>query len=201
MRATIVYFILRYLALILSKIFFQLEIYGKKNIPKKGGFILASNHVSFLDPIILAAACFRRLNFMTKEELFKNRFFAWLIRNAGAFPLVRNYGDSRAIKEGIRRLRKGNALLLFPEGTRSQDGSIKKPLSGVGFLAQKAHIPIIPTYVFGTNHAWSKGAKLVRSTKVKVYFGKPIFSQGEQTYDEIAAYVMQQIKHLHATNT
>ena len=201
MIATAIYFILRHAAFILSKIFFHLEVYGNKNIPKNGGFILASNHVSFLDPIILSAACFRRLSFMAKEELFKNKLFAWLIRNAGAFPLVRNHGDSGAIKEGIKRLKKGNVLLLFPEGSRSKDGAIKKPLSGVGFLAQKANVPIIPAYVFGTNRAWPKGAKFIRPCKIKVYFGKPIFSERGQAYDETSAYVMQQIKDLHATKT
>lgn len=196
-----VYFFLRSLAVILSKIIFRIEVYGKENLPKKGGFILASNHASFLDPIVLGVASFRKLNYMARKSLFKNKFFGWVLTKLGVFPLIRNSADFGAIKEGIRRLQAGRALVLFPEGTRSEDGLIRKPLSGVGFLAQKAHVPIVPTYVFGTNRALPRGARFIRPAKVKVYFGRPIFTEGRQSYEETAIFVMQQIKHLHATKT
>jgi len=101
-------------ALVACKILFRLQAKGIEHIPKKGGFILASNHVSYLDPIVLGAISPRKLNFMAKEELFCHPLISWFLSRVGAFPVKRDSADLSALKYALRRLREGKALILFP---------------------------------------------------------------------------------------
>jgi 1-acyl-sn-glycerol-3-phosphate acyltransferase len=144
---------------------------GGKNIPKRGGFILACNHVSYLDPVIFGISCPRPLNYMARESLFENRLFGWLLARVNVFPIRRYSADIGAIKEALRRLKIGGGLLLFPEGTRSSDGRIGEGLEGVGFLARKSNSPVIPAFIKGTAEAMPKGAKFVKPARLTVVFG------------------------------
>lgn len=167
-------------------------------MPKKGGFILASNHVSYLDPVALAVASSRKLNFMARHDLFKNKYFAWLISSVGAFPVKRDSPDISALKEAIRRVRKGKVLLMFPEGARQEAGSMGDAKSGIGFLVGKFNLPVIPAFVKGTVEALPKGAKCIRRSSVSVRFGKQIEMDGKMSYQEIAEHIMENIRHLAA---
>jgi len=127
-----------YLTCIITYIFLSLfckwEIRGRHNVPKKGAFIIASNHSSYLDPPILAIGCFPKfLNFMGKEELFEGGFWRWYCLNTGCIPLRRKSGDFRAMKICIRKIKDGQPLALFPEGERSLDGNIGQAQPGIGF--------------------------------------------------------------------
>ena len=206
--------IIQFLILIF-KIVFRIKVYGKKNIPKVGGFILASNHVSYLDPITLGVACPRKLNFMARHDLFCNPLFSWFITILGAFPLKRDSYDSSALKEAIRRLKNGNALVLFPEGSRSINGISNEPQPGIGFLVVKACVPVIPAFIRGTELVLPKGSKFIRLKTICVYFGKPRTflydeklsrdrkAEGRQVsierrlpYQSIARTIMEDIRHL-----
>src|SRR3989338_2002179 len=132
------HYICRFICFLISKIFFRISAQGRKNMPKKGGFILASNHVSYLDPVMVGVACPRKLNYMARHDLFSNHFFSFWLYNVGAFPLIRKTGYISALKEAIKRLNDGEGLILFPEGGRVENiTSNKRPLAGVGFLASK----------------------------------------------------------------
>lgn len=168
------YTILRLIGSAVFIIFFRLKVEGKENIPKRGPFILASNHLSFLDPIALGVASPRKLNFIARHDLFSFRFFGWLIAHLGAFPIKRDRPDLWAIREGLRRLHKGEALVLFPEGTRNPDGVLGEGHSGVGWLALKANVPICPVFIEGTERALPIHAKFIKPKKVYIRFGIPI---------------------------
>jgi 1-acyl-sn-glycerol-3-phosphate acyltransferase len=190
------YRILRPLAILLCKIFFRFQSKGRENIPKRGGFILASNHLSYLDPVALGVACPRKLNFMAKEELFVNPFFSWFVSTLGAFPVKRDSADLSALKEAIRRLNKGMVLVLFPEGSRRFDGVSSEPQSGIGFLAVKLNVPVIPAFIKGTEVALPKGAKFIKPAEISVQFGKQILIERRMPYQDIARLIMEKIRHL-----
>ena len=190
------YFILRSSAVLFCKMVLRIKVFGKKNIPEKSGFILASNHVSYLDPIVLSAACSRKLNFMARHDLFLNSLFSWMISNVGAFPVKRDSADISAMKEAIERLKKGNALLMFPEGSRRTNGVPGQPQAGVGFLAVKLGVPVIPAFIKGTERAMPRGAKFIRPVQVSVYFGEQISLERGLPYQDTACEIMQSIRRL-----
>jgi len=191
------YRFLRFCGLVLTRLFFHFEVRGRENIPKVGGFILASNHVSYIDPTVLGFACSRRLTFMAKEELFRNPLFSWFLFKVEAFPIKRNSADIAALKEAMRRIKKGKALVLFPEGRRSDTkATFSQPSAGVSFLAEKLNVPVIPAFIKGTEKALPKGAKFIRLAKISVYFGKQIQTERGAPYQSTAQMIMAKIRHL-----
>ncbi|MDD5116744.1 MAG: lysophospholipid acyltransferase family protein, partial [Candidatus Omnitrophica bacterium] len=138
----------RLVLLILLKLFFRFEVKGRENIPKEGGFILAANHVSYLDPVAVGSACPRPVHFMARDNLFLKPVLNSWLKAVEVIPLKRNAADLTAIKTGLQLVRKGEALALFPEGTR-RTGKDKylNPEPGVGFLAAKGNVPVIPAFV------------------------------------------------------
>ena len=193
------YRISRFLVRAFAKIIFRLEVRGINVIPRTGGFILASNHASYLDPIVLGAACPRQLNFMARHDLFAIPIFGAFIRNVGAFPLRRNSADITSIKEALRRLRQAQGLVLFPEGSRSSDGLRQEAQPGIGFMAAKSQVPVVPVFINGTHRALGRYARFIRPTKIRVYFGKPIYPENidsRNNYEDFARIIMQEINRL-----
>jgi len=191
-----VYFILRNLNVLIFKLLFRIEVSGKKHIPANGGFILASNHASYLDPIALGVACPRRLSFMARHDLFSNGWFSWLLTSVRAFPLKRDSADIWSLKEAMRRIRSGDGLVLFPEGSRRFNGDSAGPQPGIGFLASKLNVPVVPAFIKGASLALPKGAKFIKPSKISVYFGKQIPIERRMPYQEIAESIMANIRHL-----
>ena len=193
----ILHIIARFFLFIWCKLSFSYKVYGKRNMPKKGGVIVAPNHASYLDPIFVGIGSSRLLNYMARETLFKNFFFGRLIRTTGAFPIKRNFHDLGAIKEAIRRLKKGKPVLIFPEATRTTDGNLQPVKGGISFLAHSAGVPVVPVYIKGSFNVWPKGAKCIRCFKVSVYFGKPICFKGtSDDYQVFADSIMESIAKL-----
>lgn len=197
------YVIIRYIGIVLFKVLFRLQVYGRKNIPLKGGFILASNHTSYLDPPVLGAACPRVLFYLAKEELFKNPAFAWLITKLNAIPVHSQFSVQKSLRRVIRELRAGRPVTIFPEGRRTINGKLIEPLRGVGLLAVKAGVFIIPAFIKGSNMAMPVHSKFIYPKKIKVYFGRPIFpekvelqSNKEDFYQALATKTMQEISRL-----
>jgi 1-acyl-sn-glycerol-3-phosphate acyltransferase len=183
-----------------------MKVEGADNVPRQGGFILASNHASYLDPVILGISCPRSLDYMARDTLFRNKAFAWILKQVHVFPIKRSAAYLGAIKEALRRVKNGGGLVLFPEGTRSTDGSLGQGLEGVGFLARKSGAPVIPVYVEGTLNAMPKGANSIKFTRLSVMFGCPIvFSNNDGLTDiDRTRKIMQEIallkeKHLSPT--
>ncbi len=129
---------------------FNLTAFGKENIPKSGAFILAANHIGALDPVMIISNCPRTLHFMAKEELFRNRFFALFFKNMNVFPVRRQTGDKRALEFSQKILANGWALGIFPEGSRSKDGTPKKAKNGIAYIAAKTGADILPVSIYKT---------------------------------------------------
>lgn len=166
------YGILRVIVNGIYHIIYNFKIEGKENIPKGGSYVFASNHRSYADPVLIAIPTRVPFTFMAKEELFKQNFlFTALIKAFGAFPVVRGAGDMGTIDEAIRRLNKGRNLVIFPEGTRSKDGTVGKGKTGVALIAARAQVPVVPVGIS------FKGSKLKFRCKLIIRFGKPISPQ------------------------
>ncbi len=140
------------------KILYRYKIKNKGAIPAEGGVILASNHMSFADPVLLGLSEKRRLYFMAKQELFKNKFAASVIRALGAFPVERGAGDGKALKTGEDILKEGNVMTIFIEGTRTKTGDLLRPRSGCALVAQQMQLPVVPCCITkrNFNHKFSK---------------------------------------------
>ncbi|WP_338068710.1 lysophospholipid acyltransferase family protein [Paenibacillus nanensis] len=151
---------------------------GVENIPKTGAVILASNHISNLDPPTIGVKVPRKVHFMAKEELFKIPVFGALIRAFGAFPVKRGGVSKDAIKAGITLLKSGEVMGIFPEGSRSNAGAAKK---GTAMIAMRSGAAVVPVAIVG-------GYKLFRQTKV--CYGKPI--QLSEIIDESSPDVLDQ---------
>ena len=192
------YYLGRFFCKFVFAVLMTIKVKGIENIPRNGGFILACNHASNLDPFAFGVVCPRPLHFMAKDTLFKNSFSGWIFRNINAFPLKRHVADLGAIKEALRRLRNQQGLLLFPEGTRSVDATIKVPREGVGFLARKSGVPVIPAFVKGTEKALPKGAKFIKPARINVIFGSAVvlFQDKDISDIEVAREVMRHVAFL-----
>ena len=174
------------------KLFFRYKIYGKENLPKEKPYIIASNHLSYLDPICIGLLTKEKLNYLAREDLFKNRLFSWLIRKFGAIPLDREKQDIRALRKGLKILKEKKILVLFPEGRRSLDGELKNPLPGVGFLAERAKVKVVPVYLKGTDLALPVHAYFIRFKRISSFVGKAVEPDGysaekitELTWNEV----------------
>ncbi|MGH2331899.1 lysophospholipid acyltransferase family protein [Thermoanaerobacter mathranii] len=151
------YYIAKIIVRTIIKVIFKIEIKGLENIPKKGPVIICSNHISFLDPPVIGALLNRRIYFMAKEELFKNPFLRLLLGTGlGAFPVKRGTADLSAIKTALTYLKKGKAIGIFPEGTRSKTGQLQKAEPGVAMLAIKGNAPVVPIAIKGRYGLFSK---------------------------------------------
>ncbi len=195
-----IYFIGWAVFFIFFKLFLGFKVVGRENIPSGGAFIFVSNHVSYLDPILLGTSVYRPLNYMARENLFKRRCFGGIIRGLHAFPVKRSMGDLKAIKESLKLLNEGRPLVIFPEGTRAKDMNLRPAKPGVGFIVSKARVPVIPAYVQGSFDALPRSVKTFKRHPVTVYIGKSVdFGQfGRDTrdkavYQKITDEVMRRI--------
>lgn len=178
------------------KIFFRVRVSGRQHIPAHGGFILASNHISFLDPVVAGGCCPRAVHYMARDTLFKNFFFASLIWHVNAFPVKRGSADIGALREAMRRVRRGDGLLVFPEGTRSATGDSQATKQGVGFLATKLGVPIIPVFIQGTEKALPKGSRFIRMARISIRYGQGIRIPRGMSRQDSAELVMDAIRKL-----
>jgi len=150
-----------------------LEVRGIENIPARGGVIVASNHLSYLDPPLIASVLPRRATFMARRGLFNISLLGCFIRHY-AFPVDREKTHPSTIKEALRRLKDGEVLAIFPEGQRSETGRLLEGKPGIGMIAKLAKVSIIPTLIIGTDKALPVGAKWLRRAKISVIFGTPL---------------------------
>ncbi|MFA5069426.1 MAG: lysophospholipid acyltransferase family protein [Candidatus Omnitrophota bacterium] len=167
----------------MARFLFRLEIRGRGNIPSNGAFILASNHRSNLDPVILSVCIDRRLSFLAKAELFENNISRWILRRLDCIELKRSGEDKAALKKGIRVLRDGRALLLFPEGTRSRDNRLGKARPGISLFAFTTGVCVVPAYVTGTEKVLPIGSRCIRPNTVRVTFGRPLYAEKGIPYE------------------
>ena len=148
--------------------------YHSERVPRRGGLLVISNHQSYLDPVLAALAVYRPFNPMARDSLFRHWPFRWLIRSLYAFPVKRASADLGAIREAFRRLRAGRIVLVFPEGTRTRDGSIARLHAGMIVIAQRASVPVLPMVIDGAFECWPRGRRLPTLHPLRVIYGRAI---------------------------
>jgi 1-acyl-sn-glycerol-3-phosphate acyltransferase len=171
------YWIIRAISWLLLKIFWKVEVTGIENIPEKGAFIIAANHVSYLDPFFLAISMKRKICFITKKEAFNNIFVKFILNKLNAFPVDREIIDILAMKKAINILQEGKILGVFPEGSRSLNGELQKLKLGVIKLAIKTGVQIIPVGISGTYKIYPHGKVLPAffKHKITIHYGRPLY--------------------------
>lgn len=189
------YSLLWYAGLLLFKCIFHLKIKGKQKIPPQGGMIIAANHRSYLDPIVLALLVPRRMNFVAKEELFQNPLFGCLISRLGAFPLKRGRLDKGAYKKALQILKRGRILALFPEGTRSRSGRLGKLREGPVRMALYCEVPLVPVVIKGTEKILPPGARFIKKGKIQMEVGEPfLFNRSLKEQEKDVAVFLKRLR-------
>lgn len=160
----------------LVPLMFRTQVRGRENIPE-GGALLAGNHVSYLDPILMWCVSPRPVHFMAKRELWDSTFVAWALPRLWGFPVNRGEPDRTAITTATDLLVSGELVGVFPEGGRAEDGGeeLRRAQGGAAFIALRANVPIVPVAFVGTERAWPKGARLPRFVRAYISIGKPVF--------------------------
>lgn len=152
--------VIRPVGSLFCKTYYKVQFEGLENIDRTDGFIIAPNHVTEFDPLFIAMASKRLFYYIAKAELFKNPILNKAIRSLNAFPIVRGIGDKTALNYAIEIVKRGEVLCIFPEGTRSPDGTPKTEKSGVGYIARRTGADIIPTAIYMEDKD-KKGSKVI----------------------------------------
>jgi 1-acyl-sn-glycerol-3-phosphate acyltransferase len=198
----VLYGFLKPFAVLLMRWMFDLTSVGRHHVPATGPVLLVSNHSSALDPALVGGAAARQLSFLAKAELFEIPGFGRLIRALNARPLRREGADASALRDALRMLHEGRALLVFPEGTRGPEGELRAPKAGAGMLAVLSGAPVVPVYVSGSGQAWPRGRRFPRRSPVTVTFGAPLVFEApvsatrKERYTEAARAMMSAIARL-----
>jgi 1-acyl-sn-glycerol-3-phosphate acyltransferase len=164
----------RALGQVICILFFGHRAYGIRNVPRTGAVIIACNHQSYMDPVVVGIAVERCFTSLARESLFKHWAFGWLLRRLKSVPLDRGSADLGAMRQAMRVLDKGDLLLLFPEGTRSFDGEIGQMQPGLAVLAGRGGAWGVPAAVEGPFKCWPRSRMLPRPGKVMVAYGRPM---------------------------
>lgn len=165
---TIFYEALRYIARLIFFLTMRVHLRGRYNVPRRGPYIIAANHLSWLDIPLIPAFVPGKVVFMAKEELFMGKM-GWLVRFLGAFPVKRGEGDRQAIRAADEQLKKKKIFMIFPEGTRSKTQTLAKGNPGLGMIALRAGVPVIPVAIWGSE----KGLKKL-GAEITISYGEPI---------------------------
>lgn len=164
----VIYEALRYIARLIFFVTMRVHLRGRYNVPRKGPYIIAANHLSWLDIPLIPAFVPGKVIFMAKEELFLGKM-GWLVRFLGAFPVKRGEGDRQAIRAADEQLKQKKIFMIFPEGTRSKTQTLAKGNPGLGMIALRAGLPVIPVAVWGSE----KGLKKL-GAEITISYGEPI---------------------------
>ena len=179
---------------VLTSTLFGVRVSGTENVPRQGPLVVASNHVSYLDPPILGCYFPRVIHYMAKQELFRIPVFGPALRAVHAFPVNREQGDRAAIRHALHVLKSGGVVGIFPEGRRNLDGDAQAR-SGAVLIAATAHCPVVPVALVGTKDA----ARRLRAAKVEVRIGAPLHFQGsarKPTKAELTAWTEELTHHI-----
>lgn len=183
------------------QMFFRGDSAGLSNLPAGGGYIVAANHASLLDPPIVGQFLPRQVSFFARKTLWKPGIAAWWLTAVGTIPVDRDGGASLdAVKRVLQALAEGKVVIVFPEGTRSANGELQPAKPGVGLLACKARVPVVPARVFGSFEAYGRDARAHPGSPVSVSYGRPLLpseydrpEDGKERYARTAARIMDAI--------
>ena len=174
-------FIARAFVAPLAKVIWRPTIIGRENVPAEGGVVVASNHLSFIDSIVISMLARRPVSFLAKEEYFtgtgiKGAISRSFFTSVGAIPVKRGAGQAaqEALDAGLAKIEAGGAFSIYPEGTRSRDGRLYRGKTGVAWLALTAGVPVVPVALTGTQNLQPVGSTRIRRAKITIEFGEPM---------------------------
>ena len=185
-------------------LYHRYRIYNRHHVPRSRGTLIASNHASYIDPMIIGTGLFFPIWYLARTTLFdRNRFFGWMISSVNAIPISRERLDLKTLRHVKELCAGGKTVLMFPEGTRTKDGNLQKGLAGVGLFADKIGVDIVPAYIHGSFAAFPRYRRLPRPVKIHVIFGPPLpikqwehIPAGRERYQAIADGLMAAIASL-----
>jgi 1-acyl-sn-glycerol-3-phosphate acyltransferase len=189
----ILYHVIRWFAIFVFHLTARIRLIGRYNVPSEGAVILAANHLSWTDIPLVPLHFRRKVVYMAKEEYFSSKI-AWLVRFLGAFPVKRGEGDRQALRAAEEQLKKGNILVIFPEGTRSRTRTLAKAHAGMGMIALRSGAPVVPVAIWGSENAFKK-----LRTPITIAYGEPMILKPKgnkitrEDIDEATDKVMRKI--------
>ncbi|QBD79466.1 1-acyl-sn-glycerol-3-phosphate acyltransferase [Ktedonosporobacter rubrisoli] len=187
------YEVLRYLIIFVMSLIARVRLRGRYNIPRKGPYIIAANHLSWMDIPLIPAFIPGKVVYMAKEEAFYSKV-GWLVRFLGAFPVKRHEADRQAIRAASEQLKAGKKFIIFPEGTRSTTRTMAKGFAGLGMIALRAGVPVLPVAIWGSENALKK-----LGAEITISYGKPILLKPKgpkitrEDIDDTTEEIMRQI--------
>lgn len=190
---------------IVGKLLFSLKMYGSDNVPSSGGFLIAANHASYLDPGFAGCLLKRHVHFFARDTLFEVPVLGLIISGLNCHKIKRGTADKGALGYAERLVKSGKGVVLFPEGTRSVDGAIKDAKFGIGFIAARTCAPVIPCYIHNSYQALPKGAKKINRIPISIHYGTPLYfslplvrsgKKSREYYEEATKKIMDAIKDL-----
>jgi 1-acyl-sn-glycerol-3-phosphate acyltransferase len=199
-RVKFTYWFFATLARVFAKLLFRFRILHRERLPETGGIILAANHQSYFDPPLVGICSRRPVHYLARNSLMEWPFFGPLFPDMNVIPVDRGGNDMSALKTVIRKIREGEGVVLFPEGTRSSDGRLQPAQAGVGLVIAKTLAPVVPMRIFGSYEAFPRGSKGVKLHPIRVVVGEPILftkedvGEGERAdYQRMSQRVMDAI--------
>lgn len=190
------------LAHALLRVFFRLfcrwEVSGRGSVPPSGGAIIAPNHESYLDPMLVGTSLPRPVHYLARRDLFSPGPWGWILRRVRAVPIERSAPTPASIRAVLDLLRSGAALVIFPEGTRGDGVSLGAGKAGLGMLVLRAGVPVVPLYIEGSGRVLPRGAAFPRRGKIRLVYGAPLRWErpdrpGRSDYEEVARRVIEAI--------
>ncbi len=197
---TLTYNIFCNLSRLIARTLFRLRVVHPERMIEEGPLILAVNHSSYFDPPLAGICSKRDVYYLARKSLMKWPFFGRLFPDMNVIPVDRDGNDMSALREVIKKIRDGNGVVLFPEGTRSKDGELQSAKAGIGFIIAKTLAPVLPMRIFGAYEAFPKNSKRLKFTQITVVIGEPIyFTKADvepttrDTYQQLSDRVMEAI--------
>jgi 1-acyl-sn-glycerol-3-phosphate acyltransferase len=172
-----IYWIAHTLARLVGHLFFHHRTLHRELLPESGGALIVANHVSYLDPPMVTVSFRKPIYCLARKSLFKG-FLGWLLPRIQVLPVDRGKGDLASIKRILHLLKEGNRVLIFPEGTRSPDGTLQAAEAGIGFIIAKCEVPVVPVRIFGAYECWPRGATRPRPGRITIVTGPPVDFSG-----------------------
>lgn len=188
------YYLSKWIVYGLARVYFRIRLKNPENMPRRGKLLLASNHVSHLDPPLIGCCCPRMVFHMAKVELTKVGFLRSYMQSIGTILVDRKRGR-QAVEQAIDRLDQGACVVIFPEGTRSRDGRMLKGHPGAAMIAIRSGCPVLPCAIIGSEKAMTKGTHFIKPVKVEIRYGKPFTIDYDGDKDRIPRAVLENATH------
>ncbi len=195
------FYLLKMVGIILLKVLYHVQARNRELVPRKGSLIVAANHFSYMDPIVLQAMFPRRISFMMTERFYKGRG-EWFFKFMRSINVKEKGANIAALRDAVEVLRQNGVIGIFPEGGVSKEGRLQEGNLGIGFLVKKSGAPVVPAFISGTYEALPKGKIIPKISKIKITFGKPMVFKNTQdiedkkSIEEITRQIMKQIERL-----